>query len=631
MKAGEKSLKFLCNIDVLEVPFFQRPYVWKEDNWQELLHALLEGELQFLGSIIIKWQKNRNEAKKAILVDGQQRLTTISILIKALYDFMMEDANIKETRKLLINESARNALFYMVDSEKSEFASTIMHSCFDGKAFECVIGNVQDDLSISSNKEKILKTPKYKLTRIEECYKYFYTELKKVYNGASGCEKDKDVARKLWDFIFSEANTVLVVIEVDESEEEQKIFDTINSSGVKLTFADIIKNSIFQKLKELMKDDERLIKFYNVTWKTTFENDRDTIDYWGKGKKGVKGHAINQNIELFLLSYATIKEIFKLSEKESISKLPASYKTYLEEKIKTQDECKDFINEIIRYAEVYRNHFLEFSDDSVFNFKDSEKRLFKILESQKITSYHPYILYIYEKYENDDERRKTLLNMLEKFIVKVQIIKDDYYTKNPALFCEKFIKDIKMDMGTLVARECSKISNASVQESIKTNVKPNLGKMLLFWIELYRRYKDVARYGQANFDYNYQLEHIMPQEWSEHWKDIPYTNDNGEELVVSDDDASSSELYEKREAKVTSLGNMTILRAKLNNELKNYDFKRKVEGDGKKKGMKEYADLSITRKDIIEDIYEAGLSWNEYRIAKRAEELGTEIVEIWGN
>ena len=47
--------------------------------------------------------------------------------------------------------------------------------------------------------------------------------------------------------------------------------------------------------------------------------------------------------------------------------------------------------------------------------------------------------------------------------------------------------------------------------------------------------------------------------------------------------------------------------------------------------MKEYADLSITRRDIVEDIYEAGLSWNEYRIAKRAEKLGREIVEIWGS
>ena len=133
------------------------------------------------------------------------------------------------------------------------------------------------------------------------------------------------------------------------------------------------------------------------------------------------------------------------------------------------------------------------------------------------------------------------------------------------------------------------------------------------------------------FDYNYQLEHIMPQEWSEYWSDVAYTNEKGEAIAISDDAASSSELYEKREAKVTSLGNMTLLRARLNNELKNYDFKRKVEGDNRKKGMKAYVDLSITRKDIIEEIYEAGLSWSECTIAKRAESLGKEIVEIWGD
>ena len=146
-----------------------------------------------------------------------------------------------------------------------------------------------------------------------------------------------------------------------------------------------------------------------------------------------------------------------------------------------------------------RSTFLEFSEDSVFNFKDSEKRLFKILESQKITAYHPYILYLYEKYENDDERRKASLNILERFIVKVQITKDEIYIKNPSLFCEKFIKDLKMGAGTLVQEECNKINNAKLQEEIRTKVKQNLGKMLLFWIELYRRYKDVARHGQAKF------------------------------------------------------------------------------------------------------------------------------------
>lgn len=109
MKAEGKSLSFLCGMKILEVPFFQRPYVWSKGNWEELLDDLLKGDLQFLGSIIIKWQgTNENGIKKAIIVDGQQRLTAISILIKALYDCM-------EDEQKDIAEDARNALFYRVD------------------------------------------------------------------------------------------------------------------------------------------------------------------------------------------------------------------------------------------------------------------------------------------------------------------------------------------------------------------------------------------------------------------------------------------------------------------------------------------------------------------------------------
>ena len=134
-----------------------------------------------------------------------------------------------------------------------------------------------------------------------------------------------------------------------------------------------------------------------------------------------------------------------------------------------------------------RSTFLEFSEDSVFNFKDSEKCLFKILESQKITAYHPYILYLYEKYENDDERREASLNILERFIVKVQITKDEIYIKNPSLFCEKFIKDLKIGAGTLVQEECNKINNAKLQvEHIMPQEGLSIGKMCLIQMTMGR-------------------------------------------------------------------------------------------------------------------------------------------------
>lgn len=83
MEAKDKSLKFLGEKKQLTVPFFQRRYVWKEENWDELLKSFEDSSIKpFLGSIILK----EVSGEESLIVDGQQRLTTITILAKAIYD-----------------------------------------------------------------------------------------------------------------------------------------------------------------------------------------------------------------------------------------------------------------------------------------------------------------------------------------------------------------------------------------------------------------------------------------------------------------------------------------------------------------------------------------------------------------
>ena len=76
---------------IFKVPFFQRKYVWDKDNWEELFDSFQTDNLEkYLGSIIIKKimpnEYNKNEMVVGEIIDGQQRLTTISILTKAIYD-----------------------------------------------------------------------------------------------------------------------------------------------------------------------------------------------------------------------------------------------------------------------------------------------------------------------------------------------------------------------------------------------------------------------------------------------------------------------------------------------------------------------------------------------------------------
>jgi len=92
MKAEAKSLRFLGEGKRLTIPFFQRHYVWNEDNWDELLCTFENVDtVPFLGSLILKQAEHCSFANEAIIIDGQQRLTTITILAKAIYDCLPEE------------------------------------------------------------------------------------------------------------------------------------------------------------------------------------------------------------------------------------------------------------------------------------------------------------------------------------------------------------------------------------------------------------------------------------------------------------------------------------------------------------------------------------------------------------
>ena len=89
MEAKEKSLTFLREQFVYIVPYFQRGYVWNEDNWDGIWQELTAKRNDcFLGSIILKREKylGREEECKTI-IDGQQRLTTLTLLLRAFLDF----------------------------------------------------------------------------------------------------------------------------------------------------------------------------------------------------------------------------------------------------------------------------------------------------------------------------------------------------------------------------------------------------------------------------------------------------------------------------------------------------------------------------------------------------------------
>jgi uncharacterized protein with ParB-like and HNH nuclease domain len=265
MKAEAKSLTFLGPEGAVKIPFFQRSYVWDKYNWEDLLIDLLDNQkTPFLGSLILKpLIVGSGNAKGLLVIDGQQRLTTLSILLKALYDLFPD--NFKKNSEQTLNLH----LFYKENPTDETQHIKIIHSQLDRKYYEKVIlGDITtteyNSIVVADEPNKIVS----KDNKILQCYKFFKEEL-----------KNKTVEQKtaLFNSLLNQNNKYLVIIDLFENEDEQAIFDTINSAGVRLSSADIIKNALFQKALVLLDNNEEMvIKIYNTYWESIFSTDDNT-------------------------------------------------------------------------------------------------------------------------------------------------------------------------------------------------------------------------------------------------------------------------------------------------------------------------------------------------------------------
>jgi uncharacterized protein with ParB-like and HNH nuclease domain len=141
-------------------------------------------------------------------------------------------------------------------------------------------------------------------------------------------------------------------IDLDENEDEQQIFDTINSLGVKLTTAELLKNYFFNR-------DE--ISTYTTYWKNVFEKDEDTKNYWDR--EITAGRLKREFIDLFFFSYLQIKIQdknlnVKTEDKLEFSKVEQlfeSYKKFIKDYL--NNDKKTILTEIRDYALLFQENF----------------------------------------------------------------------------------------------------------------------------------------------------------------------------------------------------------------------------------------------------------------------------------
>jgi uncharacterized protein with ParB-like and HNH nuclease domain len=566
----EKLLSYFQNNYQFEIPFFQRGYVWDEENWTLLLehieveveaHRNKQASEHFIGTIITKPLLSDGFGSQLLeLIDGQQRLTTVAIILKALADTSTGDY-----------EKLRSTLTgYLVfsDSQGNKYLR-IGHSKVDAPYFEEVMhAEKPADVKEAENS-------------INGAYRFFVSKFK----GLSDADRD------------TYANIILhklpvIAMFLSESDDEQEIFDTINSLGVRLTTAELLKNYLFR--------EQELRDLYAEHWYELFEEEEEDMKFWGTTKSA--GRVKRTNLELLLYSVL----IIETGSDVRIDKLFSQYKSWL--KGKTVAEREGFLKRLKGHAETYSN-FPGAEELAQLTFYDSDRRLFHVIDFLEITTIYPLLLFIYERVEDHIERTK-ILAVLECYLVRRLVCK--LTTKNYNRLFIQLINELKgkekVDAATLSSillgydEDSNRLPDDTefVRAFGDTHLYNAYALEVLFLIALKKlnpRLSDRNTLAAAGFS----VEHMMPKKWKEHWRKGSMTPD--EEWV--------------RDRKLKTLGNLTLVKQPLNSTMRNAAWAKK------RKALKEHSLLNITTDYLDLD------EWNEESIEARAKDLAKEAVKVW--
>ena len=553
MRAAEKAfVRFLEGSDKrFIIPIYQRNYDWKKEHCEQLFNDVIDiinsdFRNHFMGTIVSIYYEEGG--LRYLIIDGQQRITTISLLLLAIYNLLQKGEIIASFKKEQIkDEYLINK--YLEDDNKKIRLKPIES---DNKAYLALFENSKYEIIEKSN--------------ITENYKFFCRKLK---------ETDKSI-----DEIFNAIKKLFIVeIELKRNEDKpQLIFESINSTGLSLTQADLVRNFILMELT-----DEEQIKFYHR--------------YWNKIEKNT-GYEVSD----FIRNYLTLKERM-IPNKDRVY---SSFKKYvINNNITTEKLLKDLLEYSIYYSKI------AFSKDP--NTKINN--ILKKINTLNITVSYPFLLEIYKDFEENiiDERKLIeILSLIESFSfrrlicdVPTNALNKIYMTlgreiKNHEDFRENYVEILKY---LLIKRKYSQRfpDNNEFSEKFMTkdiyNLKNNaylLGTMENF---NHREKVDVENLLESN---ELTIEHIMPKKLSEEWK-----------RNIGKDWEKIHEKY------LNTIGNLTL--TGYNKEMSNKSFQQK-------KTMENgFAESKLFLNEYLKEIN----SWNETTIEERANILKDNALKIW--
>lgn len=555
MKATHAHLlKFINSATQFVIPIYQRTYSWTEKECQQLWGDIRKAgntdhiPVHFLGSVVYIEESLSNASSRAplLVIDGQQRLTSVTLLLAALARKVGDDEPVDG----FSFKKIRNR--YLLDpDETGERQFKLLLSQTDRATLNALVqGN---------------PLPDAKSRRLSENFDLFCRWL----------DQDKGAVAEICAGLAK-----LMIVDVALSRDHdnpQLIFESMNSTGKKLSQADLIRNFVLMGLEPDLQT-----RLYE--------------QYWRRMEEGFGQSAYASHFDGFMRHYLTVVT-------GSIPRLDdvyEAYKLYAHEQLAHSRDIEDLVREVWEFSSCFRALALgqEKNPQLAMGFND--------LRELKVDVAYPFLLEVYRDFEagllNSDEFLE-IVRLVESYVFRRAIcavptnsMNKTFATFGRSLKKDRYLESVKAHFLTMKSYRRFPVDDefiARMQDRDLYNFRSRA-----YWL---RRFENFGRKERVHID-DYTIEHIMPQ---------------NENLPKPWRDALGDDWSEIQAKWLHTLGNLTLTAYNSEYSDKSFDQKRDMEGGFKESPLRVSRGLAQLEK------------WDENAIKARANTMAKHAAEIW--
>ncbi|GJH20392.1 DUF262 domain-containing protein [Caballeronia novacaledonica] len=600
----------------LEIPMFQRQYVWnREHQWEplwddisrkfsEFIENRKDAPVHFLGAMVLdQKQTQTGRVERRNVIDGQQRLTTLQLFLTAFRDFCRAEG---------LNEFAEECETFtlntgrMAEPDIEQFK--VWPTLSDRGQFKDVL--MAGSRAALEEIHPLIRRPRARKPeprpRMVEAYLFFYDQLIAFFKGAednTALTVDLPLAARVEE-CFEALRTALkvVAIDLDRDDDAQVIFETLNARGEPLLPADLLRNYIFLRASRQGEASEELYKKY---WAEFDE------DFWRE--EVTQGRLSRPRSDLFIQHFLASKQARDIP----IKHLFVEYKYWIDRE-RPFDTVQDELASIAKRRDDFRRISVPYKCNVL-------GRLARFLNVFDVSTAYPPLLAMLDCGASEAEMARTA-EILESYLVRRAICGAETKAYNRLFMA--LTRTIRREgaRADVVAEHLAGLHSATdewpsddtfARAWMGRNAYSQLNNMRIAYVlgrisETYMSSKSEA----VKFDGPVTVEHIMPQGWVPHWP-LQDGSQGVEDAWPGDENQPGVLASQRRDNLVHTFGNLTLITGSLNSAIKNGPWQEK---------RREILSHSLLPLNNQLHQYEA---WDETTIEKRGRELLDRANRIW--